>query len=95
MPLNQLTRLPAIALSFILGAAIYYGVEISPLDLGIQDFLYDFEQGEWLVDRNSFWPKLVFCLLTKILLVVLGFGALMLLIHTFYLARPVDPNQLN
>ena len=87
MPLNRLTKLPAITLSIILGAAIYYGVEISPLDLWIQDLLFDFGQGEWLVDRNSFWPKLIFYQLIKVPLVALGMGALFLFFHTFYRAR--------
>jgi membrane-associated PAP2 superfamily phosphatase len=87
MPLNQLTKLPAIVLSVILGAVIYFGVEISPLDLWIQDLLYDFGQGKWLVDQNSFWPKLIFYQSIKIALVVLGTGSLVLFIHTFYRSR--------
>lgn len=87
MPTNQLTKLPAIALSILLGVAIYYGVEISSLDLWIQDLLFDFGQGEWLVDRNSFWPKLIFYQLIKVPLVALGIGALVLFAHTFYRTR--------
>jgi membrane-associated PAP2 superfamily phosphatase len=87
MPLNQISKLFLLALSIILGAIIYYGVEVSPIDLWIQDLLYDFDQGRWLVDRNSFWPWLVFYQLIKIPLVVLGAGALVLFVHTFYRSR--------
>ena len=87
MPPDQLTILPAIVLSIILGGAIYYGVEISALDLWIQDCLFDFVLGEWLVDRNSVWPKLIFYQLIKIPLVALGMGALILFSHTFCRTR--------
>ena len=87
MPLNQCTKLPIIVLSVILGAVIYYSVEISPLDLWIQDRLYDFGRGEWLVDQNSFWPKLIFYQVIKLPLVVLGLGALILFMHTFHHSR--------
>lgn len=87
MPMNQLTKVSAILISVILGAVIYCGVEISPLDLCIQDLLYDFGQGKWLVDQNSFWPKLIFYQSIKIALVVFGMCVLVLFIHTFYRSR--------
>ena len=62
-------------------------MEISPLDLWIQDLLYDFGRKGWLIDRHSFWPKLIFYQLIKIPLVVVGTGALALFLHTFYRAR--------
>jgi len=87
MPSNQFTKLPAIILSAILGAVIYYGVEISSLDLWIQDYLYDFGQKEWLIDQHSFWPRLIFYQLIKIPLVIVGMGALGLFLQTFYRSR--------
>jgi len=87
MPANQFTKLPAIILSAILGVVIYYSAEISPLDLWIQDSLYDFGEKTWLIDRHSFWPKLILYQLIKIPLVVVGTGALVLFLHTFYRTR--------
>jgi len=87
MPLNQFTKPHIIVLSIIIGASIYYGVEISSLDLWIQDFFYDSVQKKWLVDYHSFWPKLIFYQLVKVPLAALGIGALVLFFHTFFRSR--------
>ena len=46
------TLWPAVAV--LLAVLAYF--QISDADIALQDYLYDFGKGEWLVDRSAWWP---------------------------------------
>ncbi|MEI8347634.1 MAG: hypothetical protein WCG27_09200, partial [Pseudomonadota bacterium] len=73
---NRLTSWPAIFLFTFLGIILFLLVEWSPLDLWLQDFFFNFAQKKWMVDRDSFLPKLIFYNGIKYLLALSGIIAL-------------------
>lgn len=46
--------------SIVLLLAIFAVFELTPLDLIVQDWFYDFDQASWLVDQKAFWPRVFF-----------------------------------
>jgi membrane-associated PAP2 superfamily phosphatase len=67
------TLWPAVAL---LGVCLWY-FQVSDADLAIQDHLFDFEKGRWLVDKEAWWPTFWFHKLPKYL--IIAFGVFLLL----------------
>lgn len=52
--------------------------ELTPLDLWVQDFFYDFRGHAWVVDAHEFWGRVFFYTGPKIALVAAGVAALVL-----------------
>lgn len=63
--------------SLALFGAMLAVFQFTPADLLIQDRLFDFRTGRWLVDRNAWWPTFLFHKLPKYL--IIGFAVLLLL----------------
>lgn len=63
--------------SLLLLAAILAVFQLTPADLVIQDRLFDFNTGKWLVDRNASLPTFLFHKLPKYLIIL--FAAVLLL----------------
>jgi len=54
--------------------------ELTPIDIAIQDFFYNFEINEWILDKNSEVPKLIFYDGIKITYILFVIGLLLCLI---------------
>jgi membrane-associated PAP2 superfamily phosphatase len=74
-PSSRLDRTlwPAVVL---LGWGLWY-FQVSDADLAVQDYLFDFQKGEWLVDKEAWWPTFLFHKLPKWL--VIAFGVFLML----------------
>ena len=81
------TLWPAVA---VLGAVLVY-FQISNADIALQDHLYDFENSQWLVDRNAWWPTFLFHKLPKWLIIAF---AVSLLVRLFVVPRWKTPAWL-
>ena len=62
----------------ILLAFVFALFELTPLDLWVQDHLYDFDNHQWLVDAKAKTPRLFFYNLPKALLFFFGFSLLVI-----------------
>jgi membrane-associated PAP2 superfamily phosphatase len=60
----------------LLGVCLWY-FQVSGADIAIQDHLFDFEKGRWLVDKEAWWPTFWFHKLPKWL--IIAFGVFLLL----------------
>lgn len=67
------TLWPAVA---VLAAVLVY-FQVSDADIVLQDYLYDFDDRRWLVDRFAWWPTFLFHKLPKWLIIVFGVSLLL------------------
>lgn len=69
--------------SILFGLALLLGLmalfETTSLDLVVQDWFYDFDQGRWLIDSGAAVPKFIFYKFPKYVLIFFG---LLLLLRT-------------
>ena len=70
------TLWPAVAL--LVAVLVYF--QVSDADIALQDYLYDFTKGEWLVDRFAWWPTFLFHKLLKWLIIAFAASLLVRLI---------------
>lgn len=68
------TLCPAVAVLL----AVFGGFEVTGVDLWVQDRLYDFPSGNWLMDARAAVPRLLFYSSPKALIWALGLGLLAL-----------------
>ncbi len=67
------TLWPAVIL--LVAACFYF--QVTDTDIAIQDHLYDFSRGQWLVDKEGWWSTLLFHKLPK--WIIIDFGVFLLL----------------
>lgn len=71
-------RLPLLALLAVIGCLLLF--QLTPLDLWLQDRLYDFTRGDWLLDRDDPLLRLVFYDGIKKLYIALMLGLVLSLV---------------
>jgi membrane-associated PAP2 superfamily phosphatase len=76
----NLPRLPPFLWTLLLLAGALVFFEITPVDLSVQDWFYDFESREWIVDKNDPWGSAVFYKGPKIAISLTGIVMFLLLI---------------
>lgn len=64
------------ALAALAGAFLLF--EFTPLDLAVQDYLYDFEKARWLVDARDATGRVAFYTGPKVAIIILGVALLVL-----------------
>ena len=71
-------RLSAILVTILLLAGEFALFQFTELDLRLQDHLFDFTKGQWLVDKRAELPRLLFYTGPKVVIIVLGAGLLLI-----------------
>ncbi|MBF0212006.1 MAG: phosphatase PAP2 family protein [Magnetococcales bacterium] len=74
-----MTRKPSLAWSLILLLLVMLLAEFTTLDLRVQDFFYREEIQSWIVDKDAFWPRMLFYVWPKWLVVLVAIGTLIAL----------------
>ncbi len=52
--------------------------ELTPVDLWIQDLLFDFPTGTWMIDADAFWPGVFAYTGPKLLLIIFSVGLIVI-----------------
>ncbi len=84
LPNHPWINLKNTALFSIVFLGIYLIVEFSPLDLLLQDYIYNFSTHSWPIDRDEKILKVLFYNGPKLVLAILGITALGIFISTFF-----------
>jgi membrane-associated PAP2 superfamily phosphatase len=65
-------------LLLLAGSLVFF--EITPVDLSVQDWFYDFDSKKWIVDKNNPWGSAFFYKGPKIVIVLTGIAMFVLLV---------------
>ncbi|MBF0272015.1 MAG: phosphatase PAP2 family protein [Magnetococcales bacterium] len=61
-------------------ALVLLVAETTTLDLRVQDFFYTFEVGRWWIDKEAYWPRVIFYTGAKWAVVLVAIGILVALL---------------
>lgn len=71
---------PWIILSILLISFLFF--ELTPIDIYIQDYFYNFNSKQWILDRNAVIPKLIFYDGIKIIFIVFVIAVLITVVFS-------------
>ena len=69
-------RLTALLVTLALLAGSFALFQFTEIDLRLQDRLFDFEKGQWLINKNAPLPRLLFYTGPKVIIIAVGAGLL-------------------